>query len=415
MAELLTGEIVVTFTVNGERAVRDRRAAHAALRLPPPRPRAHRHARRLRAGRLRRLHGPRRRRARPLVPPRSPSRPRAREVETVEGLATRRRAAPDPAGLPRVSRPPVRLLHAGSPADRRGTARPRIPDPSEAEIREAPRRATSAAAPATSASSMPSSGRPSCVRRRDVAAPPNPRYVGRPCSRGRGPAPPDAGAGSSSTTSSFRACSTPPSSAARTPTRRSTRVDAATARAPSTASRAVSPRADLSDVAAARDDDLRRGRRRQDRDPALLPRTSVRHVGEAVAVVVARVALHRRGRVRADRRRVRAARRRSSTPKRRSRRARRSSTTSSATTTSPHIEFEKRRRRRGVRRAPTASSRSASTTAACHAPPLEGARRLADWDAGTRAADALDVDADAAPRPRRARGAARAQGERACG
>ena len=40
------------------------RAAHAAVGLPPPRPRADRHARRLRARRLRRVHGAGRRRAR---------------------------------------------------------------------------------------------------------------------------------------------------------------------------------------------------------------------------------------------------------------------------------------------------------------------------------------------------------------
>ena len=35
-----------------------------------------------------------------------------REITTVEGLETARRAAPDPGGLPRGARPPVRLLHA---------------------------------------------------------------------------------------------------------------------------------------------------------------------------------------------------------------------------------------------------------------------------------------------------------------
>ena len=45
------------------------------------------------------------------------------EVTTVEGLATRERAAPDPGGLQGRARPAVRLLHAGDDAGRQGPAR----------------------------------------------------------------------------------------------------------------------------------------------------------------------------------------------------------------------------------------------------------------------------------------------------
>ena len=62
------GRVIEVATVNGRRLPRVGRAAPAALRLPPPHARAHRHARRVRARRLRRLHGPARRRRRPLVP-----------------------------------------------------------------------------------------------------------------------------------------------------------------------------------------------------------------------------------------------------------------------------------------------------------------------------------------------------------
>ena len=57
----------IELTVNGRRRPGDRRAAAPADRLPPPPPRAHRHPRRLRARRLRRLHGAPRRRLRPRL------------------------------------------------------------------------------------------------------------------------------------------------------------------------------------------------------------------------------------------------------------------------------------------------------------------------------------------------------------
>ena len=56
------------------------------------------------------------------------------EVTTIEGLADGRRAAPDAGGVPRVPRPPVRLLHAGD--DHAGVDLLNDnPNPTEEEIR----------------------------------------------------------------------------------------------------------------------------------------------------------------------------------------------------------------------------------------------------------------------------------------
>ena len=99
------------------------------------RARADRDARRLRAGRLRRLHGATGRRARPLVPRlRRPG--RGREHRDGRGARDRRRAAPGPAGLPRAARPPVRLLHARVSCSPTVDLLERNPIPSEAEIRD---------------------------------------------------------------------------------------------------------------------------------------------------------------------------------------------------------------------------------------------------------------------------------------
>ena len=57
------------------------------------------------------------------------------EVTTIEGLADRRRAAPDAAGVPREPRPAVRLLHARHDHAERRPAE-REPDPTEAEVRD---------------------------------------------------------------------------------------------------------------------------------------------------------------------------------------------------------------------------------------------------------------------------------------
>ena len=81
-----------------------------------------------------------------------------RRVTTVEGLAAGRRAAPDAAGLHRLPRPAMRLLHAGHDhVRRRAAASTRR---TRARRRSSTRsKATCAAAPATSTSS-PRSSRP---------------------------------------------------------------------------------------------------------------------------------------------------------------------------------------------------------------------------------------------------------------
>src|SRR5581483_11444004 len=86
------------------------------------RARPDRHARRLRAGRLRGVHGAPRRRPRPLVPAlRRPG--RGRLDRHGRGPGNGRGAPPDPACLLERARPPVRLLHAGPPADGPGPPR----------------------------------------------------------------------------------------------------------------------------------------------------------------------------------------------------------------------------------------------------------------------------------------------------
>ena len=71
-----------------------------------------------------------------------------REVTTVEGLATRERAAPAPGGVPAGARAAVRVLHAGHDAGRQGPARPQ-PEPDGGRRAVGAFRATCAAAPAT--------------------------------------------------------------------------------------------------------------------------------------------------------------------------------------------------------------------------------------------------------------------------
>ena len=59
------------------------------------------------------------------------------EVTTIEGLARRRRTAPDPARVRRAPRAPVRLLHAGDDPDRGPISSRGMPDPDDATIRHA--------------------------------------------------------------------------------------------------------------------------------------------------------------------------------------------------------------------------------------------------------------------------------------
>ena len=120
--------------VNGRAVARRRRAAHAARRFPARAAAAHRHAPRLRARRLRRVHGRGRRRACALVHHATPAPATARAVRTIEGFdddAVMARAA---RRLHRRARAAVRLLHAGhaghrarhraAPARRRRSAHP---------------------------------------------------------------------------------------------------------------------------------------------------------------------------------------------------------------------------------------------------------------------------------------------------
>src|SRR6478735_3743400 len=111
--------------------LRRRARSPAALGLPAPRPRADRHPRRLRARRLRRLHRPRRRPADALVPHVRRHGAGPRDHHRRGPLLGARRARrpdrridePGPAGLRRVPRAPVRLLHTGLPHDRHGLPR----------------------------------------------------------------------------------------------------------------------------------------------------------------------------------------------------------------------------------------------------------------------------------------------------
>ena len=172
----------ITVTVNGRRRrelVEPRLLLSDFIRAHA---RPHRDARRLRARRLRRVHGAARRRRRPLVPRlRGPGgRRRARDRRGARG---RRRADAVAGGLPRGARAPVRLLHARDPDGRGRPARPRT------RRRAAPRSqssfpAISAAAPATSRSSTRSPQPPPGDRReprrlpaRGLRAPPGARGV----------------------------------------------------------------------------------------------------------------------------------------------------------------------------------------------------------------------------------------------
>ena len=138
-------------------------AGRAAARSPRP----DRHQDRLRARRVRRLHGAARRQAGLLLQPaggvgRRPDRPDGR------GAGARRRAASAAAGVRRARRAAVRLLHVG-PADG-GDGAARTQSASDARTRCARRwPATSAAARTTTATSKRSSRSARHGRRRPTA------------------------------------------------------------------------------------------------------------------------------------------------------------------------------------------------------------------------------------------------------
>ena len=211
-------QLTITVTVNGQPPRARGRAAPAAQRLPPPGSRPHRHPRRLRARRVRRLHRPLRRRAGALLHhvrragrrPRHPHRrgPRGRRGEL----------NPLQAAFGSAHGAPVRLLHAGLPDDPDGVpARDTRRRPKPRSARRSP--AISAAAPATSTSSTRCSSR---------AMPTTARYslTARVLAQ-RGRAPADRAARSSSTMCSCRGCCTWRSCAATTRTGAITRVDVA--------------------------------------------------------------------------------------------------------------------------------------------------------------------------------------------
>ena len=132
------------------------RAAHAAHRFPAPQTRPHRHACRLRARRVRRLHDPDRRRARARLPH---ARRAGRRREHPHRRRSRAGARP-PLGaagsVPPPSRAAMRLLHGGHP----DVARLVFARHARSETKRAcanSSQATSAAAPAMCRSSRPRS------------------------------------------------------------------------------------------------------------------------------------------------------------------------------------------------------------------------------------------------------------------
>ena len=141
-----------TFTVNGQAHSGHAEGAQDARRLPPRGLRAHRHAPRVRARRVRRVHDPGRRRGRPLVP-HVRGAGRGRRHHHHRGHRSRRRhARPGAGGVPPGPRPAVRVLHPGL---RRQRARVPGGEPAPEPRRDprGPVRATSAGAPATRGSS----------------------------------------------------------------------------------------------------------------------------------------------------------------------------------------------------------------------------------------------------------------------
>ena len=118
------------------RGRRARAGTPAAVRHAPPRPAPDRDPRRLRARRVRRLHGPAGWRAHPLVPDVRGDGRRRPHHHRRGARRSRPVARPRAAGVPRVPRAAVRLLHAGLPAAHHRPARPQ-PEPADDEIRDA--------------------------------------------------------------------------------------------------------------------------------------------------------------------------------------------------------------------------------------------------------------------------------------
>ena len=139
-------------TVNGERRTRARRGAQDARRLPARGLRAHRHAPRVRARRVRRVHGAGRRRRGAFVPDvRGAGRGRRRRDDRGHRPG-RRLARPGAGGVPPGPRAAVRVLHARLRRERARVPRSRTRTPRSTRSAKGSR-ATSAAAPATRGSS----------------------------------------------------------------------------------------------------------------------------------------------------------------------------------------------------------------------------------------------------------------------
>ena len=112
----------LSLTVNGRARARARRRSTPAVGLPPALARPARHARRLRARRLRRLHGAARRPRRALLPD---ARRPGRGLPRRDGRVAGRSGGPALAAAGLVPAPPraaVRLLHARHPHERRRAA-----------------------------------------------------------------------------------------------------------------------------------------------------------------------------------------------------------------------------------------------------------------------------------------------------
>jgi len=113
----------ISMTVNGKAVQANVEAAHAAgaaasrEQLQPDR-----HACRLRHQPVRRLHRASSNGTRgEVLHDAGGAGATAPSITTIEGLADRRRTAPDAGSLPRAPRPAVRLLHAGHGDDARST------------------------------------------------------------------------------------------------------------------------------------------------------------------------------------------------------------------------------------------------------------------------------------------------------
>ena len=304
----------ITLTVNGRRASRPCRGPQDARRLPPRGLRAHRHAPRLRARRLRRVHGAARRRGGALVPAVRGA-GRRRRGHDHRGLRRRRRHALDRAGgVPPGPRPAVRVLHAR--LRRLGARVPRGEPDARPTTRSARRsRATSAAAPATRGSSTRSAAPPR--RSSDGAAvsgaPTAGRFVGQSVLRREDPRLLTGHGALRRRRRRARACSTRRSCAA---TSRAAASRGSTSRRPRALDgvHAVLTGADLDPGAGSLQPTMFQSAEAGPCAPLrLLADDDVRFVGDAVALVVAESRYLAEDALRARRGRLRAAARRSST------------------------------------------------------------------------------------------------------